>query len=136
MPLYHTIAARGAPHVALLACHHRECFSLLPVTRASAGGPCSVRRARRLPGRAKAGAGGGGAHVRRWCRCAQPAEPSPVLVAVGARASPLAASSDLGGWNRSALAFPSPYVAYVCFNYFRRFKYMLQLFHFDVAKVD
>jgi hypothetical protein len=52
----------------------------------------------------------------------------------GARAPLLAPTPHPGGW--TGLGLILPYVAYVCFNYFRRFICTLQLFHFDVAKVD
>jgi hypothetical protein len=60
--------------------------------------------------------------------------PTSLGGASGAHAPWLAAGSHPNGWNR--LARPSlSYVVYVCFKYFRRFRCMLQLFYFDVAKV-
>ena len=56
-----------------------------------------------------------------------------VLVVLVRRGSP-PAPTPTAGINRPG--FPLPYVAYVCFKCFRRFRCMLQLFHFDVAKVD
>jgi hypothetical protein len=53
----------------------------------------------------------------------------------GACTPRLAAGSHLDGQNRPA--WPCLlYVAYVCFKCFTRFRFMLQLFYLDFAKVD
>jgi hypothetical protein len=111
-----------ATHPAPLA-HPRLGRFSTPARRATtASGARPARRARRLPGRAKTDAGGASAHAPL------------VLVRPPGRAKPAAGG---GGGARARAApcrlrprrlkstghgLPLPYVAYVCFNCFRRFK--------------
>jgi hypothetical protein len=78
-----------------------------------------------------------GAHVPWRLRSSplEPRAPTSVVGASSARALWLAAGSYPDDRNRLARPF-LPYVAYLYFKLFRRFRCMLQLFHLDVAKVD
>jgi hypothetical protein len=76
-------------------------------------------------------------------RTARLTKPRPVLVALMAVVvcAPLVLVHSPGRANPATGAgsdpgLPLPYVAYVWFNCFRRFRCMLQLFNFDVTKVD
>jgi hypothetical protein len=77
------------------------------------------------------------AYVTPGCYIPRPSQGHPlawmVLVVLARRIS-LPAPTLTAGIDRPGL--PLPNVAYVCFKCFRRFKYMLQLFHLDVAKVN
>jgi hypothetical protein len=78
-----------------------------------------------------------GAHVPWRLKSSQAKSRAPTSVgdAGGARAPRLTASSHSDGQNR--LARPSlPYVPYVYFKCSRHFRFMLQFFHLDIAKVD
>ena len=105
-----------------------------PSRRAHAGGARSVRRACHPPGRAKTNAGGAGGRPLVLVHPSSRAKPAASGGSV--RALPLATGSRSRRLESTGPDLTLTYVAYVYFNCFRRFICMMQLFYFDVAKVD
>jgi len=119
-----------APHPTPLTRPHRERFSPLPAARAGAGGAYFTRSGE--PRVLLVALVRTRAPLVLVCT---PCRAKPTAGDSGARAPPLAAGRTRL-LESTGPGFSLTYVAYVCFNCFRRFRCMLQLFHFDVAKVD
>jgi hypothetical protein len=120
-----------------LARPHRERFSPL-LSCALVVVVLTLHVAHTATRRAKTDAGGtsGGGARAPLVLVRPPIWAKPSTGGSGSRASPLVAGSTLST-ARINWPWSSPfYVAHICFNCFRRFKCMLKLFHFDVAKVN
>jgi hypothetical protein len=118
--------------IASRAAHPRSWVTVTCVARSLA-----IRSSPNAIGRVADLAMAAGAHVPWWLRSspAKPRAPTSMASAGSARAPRLTVGAHLD--DRNWLAEHSlPYVTYVCFKYFRRFRCMLQSFHLDIAKVD